>query len=63
MQDKKNCVDHIKVIKQALNYGLILKTVHKVIQFNQEVWMKSYIDTNTEFRKKAKNNLKKISLN
>ena len=63
MQDKKNCVDHIKVIKQALNYGLILKTVHKVIQFNQEVWMKSYSDTNTEFRKKAKNNLKKISLN
>ena len=31
MQDKKNCVYHIRVIKQALNYGLILKTVHKVI--------------------------------
>ena len=52
IHDKENYVDHIKVIKQALNYGLILKTVHKVIQFNQEAWMKPYIDMNTEYRKK-----------
>ena len=63
IHDKENYVDHIKVIKQALNYGLILKTVHKVIQFNQEAWMKPYIDMNTEYRKKKtkKMNLKKIS--
>ena len=59
IQDKENCVDHIQVIKQALNYGLILKTVHKVLQFNQEAWMKPYIDINTEYRKKAKNEFEK----
>ena len=62
MQDKENYVDYIRVIKQALNYGLKLKRLHKVIQFNQEAWMKAYIEMNTELRKRAQNILKKISL-
>ena len=33
---KKNYVVHIRALKQALNHGLILKKVHKVIQFNQK---------------------------
>ena len=45
--DKKNCVVHVKALKQALNHGLILKKVHTVIQFNQKVWLKPYIDMNT----------------
>ena len=62
MQDKENYVDYIRVIKQALNYGLKLKRLHKVIQFNQEAWMKPYIEMNIELRKRAQNILKKISL-
>ena len=27
---------HIRALKQALNHGLILKNVHRVIEFNQE---------------------------
>ena len=57
MQDKENYVDYIRVIKQALNYGLKLKRLHKVIQFNQEAWMKPYIEMNTELRKRAQNDL------
>ena len=34
--DKRNYVAHLKTLKQALNHGLILKKVHKVIQFNQK---------------------------
>ena len=34
--DKKNYVVHIKALKQAINHGLILKNIHRVIQFNQE---------------------------
>ena len=34
--DKKEYVVHIKALKQALNHGLILKNVQRVIQFNQE---------------------------
>ena len=50
---------HLKVIKQALSQGLVLKKVHRVIQFNQEDWLKPYIDMNTKLRKEAKNDFEK----
>ena len=50
---------HIRSLKQALNYGLKLKKVHRIIEFNQESWLKPYIDMNTELRKIAKNNFQK----
>ena len=46
-------------LKQALNHGLILKRVHKVIEFEQEAWLKPYIMMNTELRMQAKNDSKK----
>ena len=46
---------HIKVLKQALNHGLVFKKIHRVIQFNQKDWLKPYIDMNTKLRKEAKN--------
>ena len=36
IEDKEKYVMHIRVLKQALNYGLVLGKVHRVIQFNQE---------------------------
>ena len=51
LYDKNNYVIHIRSSKQALDHGLILKKVHKVIQFNQEAWLKEYIDINNELRK------------
>ena len=59
IQDKKICCSHIRALKQALNHGLILKKVHRVIEFNQEAWLKSYIDINTKLRTKAKNDFEK----
>ena len=53
LYSKNNYVIHIRSLKQTLNDGLILKKVHRVIQFNQEAWLKEYIDMNTELRKKA----------
>ena len=50
---------HIKALKEGLNHGLILKKVHKVIQFNQEAWLKPYIDMNNKLRIEAKNNFEK----
>ena len=49
-------------LRQRLNHRLILKTVHKVIKFNQNAWLKSYIDLNTGLRKKQKMILKKTFL-
>ena len=39
--------------------GLILKKVHRVIQFNQEPWLKPYTDMNTKLRIEAKNDFEK----
>ena len=58
--DETEYVMHMRNLKQALNHGLILKNVHRVIKFNQEDWLKPYIDKNTEIRQKAKNNFEKI---
>ena len=55
----KKTVVRIKALKQALNYGLILKKVHRVIHFNQKAQLKPYIDMNTELRKEAKNDFEK----
>ena len=64
LYDKNNYVVHIRALKQALGHGIVLKKVRKVIQFNQEVCLKEYIDINTKLRTKAqKMILKKISLN
>ena len=52
--DKTNCVLHIKKkkkLKQALKYGLLLKNVHRVINFNKDEWLKPYIEMNTDYEK------------
>ena len=50
---------HIKSLKQALNHELKLKKVHRIFEFNQEAWLKPYIERNTELRKLAKNDFEK----
>ena len=57
--NKKKYVAHTNTLKQALNRGLKLKKIHRVIEFNQEARLKPYIDMNTELRKLAKNNFEK----
>ena len=59
LNDKKNYIVHINVLKQALDHGLKLGKVHRVIEFEQEAWLKEYIDVNTELRKKATNDFEK----
>ena len=57
--DKKKYVVHINSLKQALNHGLKLKKIHRIIEFNQEAWLKPYIDMNTKLRKLARNDFQK----
>ena len=56
---KKNYVVQIRYLKETLDHELILKKVHKIIQLNQEAWLKEYNDMNTKLRTAAKNNLEK----
>ena len=59
LNDKKNYIVHINVLKQALDHGLKLRKVHRAIEFEHETWLKEYIDVNTELRKKATNGFEK----
>ncbi|KAG8265999.1 hypothetical protein J6590_108378 [Homalodisca vitripennis] len=57
--DKDFYVCHYMNLKQALENGLVLKRIHRVLAFNQSAWLKSYIMFNTEKRKQAKNEFEK----
>ena len=52
-------VIHIRNLKQTLNRGVILKKLHRIIKFNMT---KSYIDLNTNLRKKPKMILENLFL-
>ena len=58
LNDKTEYVINIRYSKKGLNHGLISKKVYRVIKFNQNAWLRPYIDTNTKLRRKAKNNFK-----
>ena len=49
----------MRALKQALNNGLKLKKVQRVIRFMQKAWLKPYIDMNTKLRKEAKSEFEK----
>ena len=52
LHDKTEYVIRIRNLKQVLNHELVLKKVHKVIEFNQNAWLKPYIDMTIDLKKK-----------
>ena len=59
LTDKKHYVIHEMNLKQAVDAGLILIKIHRVIEFNQKPWMKDFIDFNINKRKESKNEFEK----
>ena len=59
LHEKTEYITHIRNLKEALNHGLVLKKVHRVNKFNQNVWLKPYIVMNRDLRKKANNDFEK----
>ena len=59
LYNKKKYVVHINSLKQALNHGLKLKKIHRIIEFNEKAWLKPYIDMNTELRKLTRDDFEK----
>ena len=62
LHDKTEYIIQMRNLKQALNHELMLKKVHKLIRFNQKVWLKPYIDINTDLRKASKRDFQKYLL-
>ncbi|XP_050540737.1 uncharacterized protein LOC126905250 [Daktulosphaira vitifoliae] len=59
LENKKKYIVHYKSLKQALQAGLVLEKVHRIIEFNQSPWLASYISLNTRMRAMAKNTFEK----
>ena len=59
LNDKANYVCHYRQLKQMLEFGLVLKKVHKVLQFDQSPWLKPYIEHNTNLRKQSQSKFAK----
>ena len=45
---------------RSVNHGLVLRKGRRVNEFSQKICFKSYIDMNTELRRKAKSHLEKL---
>lgn len=55
LYNKAFYIAHYTSIKQALQNGMILTCVHRVLGFDQSPWLKPYIDLNTKLKTDAKN--------
>ena len=59
LNDKDRYIVHQKTLKQYLDLGLRIKKIHRGTSFEEETWLKSYIELNTNLWQSAKNDFEK----
>ncbi|XP_022795526.1 uncharacterized protein LOC111334103 [Stylophora pistillata] len=59
LNEKKKYIVHHKALKHYMSLGIEIGKIHRIIRFNEEPWMKEYIDLNTSLRAEAKNDFEK----
>lgn len=59
LEDKERYVIHLKTLEQCLRHGLVLRKIHRVLEFREQAWVKPYIELNTKLRAASKNEFEK----
>ena len=59
LRDKQKYILHYQNLKLNLSLGMVLKKIHRVLNFKQATWLKEYIDFNTIQRAAARNDFEK----
>jgi hypothetical protein len=52
LTDRLNYIADYRALQQAISLGVVITKIHTVLSYQQKVWMRSYIDMNTEERRK-----------
>lgn len=59
LDDKDKYIIHYTMLKLALQQGIRIRKIHRVLQFEQSAWLKPYIELNTRMRTLADNDADK----
>lgn len=59
LNDKQNYVLHYRNLQLYVSLRMKVTKVHRILEFKQEPWLRTYIDFNSDKRKHAKNDFEK----